>query len=106
MNFIGNISSVDNAIGVNGGRPYSMRITRICDWANNCVNGTFASPLHTLTYNIYANTNLASATSSTATITDGTAEADGSPHAFIMSVVDTYGNKIRPATGITRTINM
>ena len=83
-----------------------MKITRICDWATNCTNGTFALPLRTLTYNVYANTNSMSPTADATALTSGTAIADGTPYVFTPTLVDIYGNKIIPASGISRQIDM
>ena len=62
--------------------------------------------MRTISHNVYANTITATATGSSTTLTDGSAVADGSSHTFTMSVADIYGNKIVPASGITRVINM
>ena len=58
------ISLVDNDRSGNGGRQFNIDITRLCDWAGNCINTP--SPLKTIQHFSYADS-LNSTASSTST---------------------------------------
>lgn len=105
-----NIENVDLQRWVNGGRPYSMKITQICDGAGNCTtawnDSTNAAGIVNLTYNVYANTlNLGTNTVQVNPFSSSII-ADGSVKNLVVRLRDTYGNIIIPASGISRNVSM
>ncbi|MDD2892268.1 MAG: hypothetical protein PHQ95_04860 [Candidatus Gracilibacteria bacterium] len=99
-----NISNVDSARQTNGGRQYTFTLTKFCDAAGNCWNGTQA-----YNYDVYADTlNITTKTTTSSDVTSltgGSLVADGQAQPLTITLKDTYGNQIVPATGISRTID-
>jgi len=102
------VRNVDNYRLSNGSRQYSFKLTRLCDEAGNCISNTGTNGLVRYDYNVYANTNSIGTKSVNAShvsnITDSNNVADGEYKNFTMTLRDTYGNDIIPASGIGRTI--
>ncbi len=95
-----NIQNVDLERGPIGARPYTYRVTQICDQAGNCWSGT-----RDYSYDVYANPNT-TVTNTKDNSTLNNAVADGMPRNFIHTIRDQFGNAIVPALGINRTVNM
>lgn len=97
-----NISRVDNFRLPNGSREYTLRVTRICDEAGNCWNGS-----QDYTHNVYANTLSTNIDSSRISeqLSDAANIARWNGRNIVLSLRDQYGNAIIPASGIGRSIN-
>ncbi len=97
------LTLVDNDRGGNGGRQISIPIDQICDQAGWCING---SPLKTITHYTYASAVSGTLSSTSTSLTDGSAVADGSSKIFDITLRDQFNNQIVPASGIARVVNM
>lgn len=99
------ISQVDNDGSMtDGSRQYSFVLRQMCDEAGNCWNGTQTSD-----HNVYANTLAANITTKAVTteaLSANTNVADGTQKDVVIRLRDVYGNRIIPATGIGRTIDV
>jgi len=105
MNQNFNIQNVDKNRNINGGRTYSYKITNICDQALNCISDPNGVKL--FTYNVYANSNLISTKAVTLNeLNNGLNIADGADKNLTITLKDTYGNIMIPASGINRTIDL
>ncbi len=95
-----NIQNVDLERGANWARPYTYRVSQICDQAGNCWNGT-----KDYSYDVYANPNtIVTNTQDTSALTS--AVADGMARNFVQNIRDQYDNAIVPASGISRIVNL
>ncbi len=102
LSFIWNMRNVDSDILVNGGREYTFNLTDICDEAWNCWSG-IDPKIHT----VYANTtNIAQHAVISEDLTAAGNIADGTTKNLTIELIDIHGNKIIPATGIGRTIDL
>lgn len=113
-----NIQSVDWVDRqANGGRPYTLRVSKICDEAQNCTcwAAYCATPataaintdsIRDITYTVYANPNITNVSSNTQDSSAlAGAIADGVGRSLVHTIQDAYSNDIIPATGITRTVS-
>ena len=91
-------------------RPYSLKITHVCDQATNCTtvndNSSNTVWIKNYSYNVYANT-LSPVTSILSNpLTNAWNIADGSADIVRVSLRDSLGNSIIPTTGaMTRNIS-
>lgn len=102
-----NLSRVDGTDRtVNNYRPYTFRVTEVCDEAGNCMSSV---PV-TYTYNVYADGYNASnsTVSFPNSITDGTSYADASNKTITLNLRDQYNNTIVPvrnaSNGLLRSV--
>ena len=100
--FIWNMRNVDSDRLPNGGREYTLNLTDICDEAWNCWGG-IDPKIHT----VYANTkNITQHAVISEGLTAAGNIADGTTKNLTIELIDIHGNKIIPATGIGRTIDL
>ena len=98
-----NVSLVDGPDRqATGGRPYTLNLSGLCDFADNCVGGS-----HPYVFNVYADARPARVVAGVSApgMSDGTAVADGTAHALTVTVKDPYGNGVVRAPGIGRTLS-
>lgn len=101
LGFSWDISKVDNYISANWGRQYTFRLTKICDEAGNCWNGS-----QDYNHSVYANTtNITTKDMMTSNPLNHSTIADGTVDSITILLKDAYGNAIIPASWIGRTID-
>ncbi|MDD5769568.1 MAG: hypothetical protein PHE25_01265 [Candidatus Gracilibacteria bacterium] len=94
------IKNIDNYIN-NGGRQYTFRVTKACDEVGNCWNGT-----KDFNHNVYADTQNITTKLVNTNLSDISNIADGTTKNLAITLKDTYGNNIIPASGIGRNITL
>jgi hypothetical protein len=104
--FTANVRNVTNVVGdlnySNGSRPYTARVTSLCDGAGNCASVGPGAPV---IFNIFSNPNYAPVLSIVSSnLGNASNIADGTPRGITYSARDGYGNPIFPAPGIGRTL--
>lgn len=108
LTFAGDISKVDGSdrdVVISGGRQYWFRIIRLDDEAGNSLVGNFAAPLKNCDFNVYSNTqNITTKQVGSHTLAS-TKTADWQSQPMSITLKDTYGNSIIPASGIGRTVD-
>ena len=104
-----NIKKVDNMRESNGSRQYSLKLTKICDEAGNCiVSGDDETSLVWIVnynYNVYSNTANIISIGDVSSLTLGTNIADDTAKNISLNLKDTYENAIIPVSWINREIS-
>ncbi len=103
-----NISNVDRDRGVDGSREYSLKITKICDAAGNCIqqwnNSGNGAWIKNFSYFVYANTHSIISSWDVSWLSNINNVADDTVKNVTIHLEDQYGNIIIPASGIHRQI--
>ncbi len=107
--FYENIRNVDSQRASNWWRQYSLRVSKICDEAWNCIwSDNSTSDLITYPYYVYANPTTTWGSSiygvTRNELDDNINIADWSSKNLTITLRDAYGNAVVPATWITRNI--